>query len=64
MKFEEMTDEELEKLEKELNSISKKEIKEQMRLEKIEFERTVCANCKKQDDCNTKTGINDCIKKG
>lgn len=64
MKFEEMTDKELEQLEKELNGISEKEIKEQMRLEKIEFERTVCANCKKQQDCNTKTSINDCIKKG
>lgn len=63
MTFEEMTDRELEQLEKELNGISEKEIREQMELEKIEFERTVCANCEKQDDCNIKTSINDCIKR-
>ena len=57
-----MTDEELEQLEKELNGISEREIKEQMEFEKIEFERTVCANCKKQDDCNTEKNIKDCIK--
>lgn len=58
-----MTDEELEQLEKELNGISENEIKEQMEFEKIEFERTVCANCKKQDDCNTENTIKDCMEK-
>ncbi len=63
MRFEEMTDKELEELEKELNGISEKEIKEQMEFEKIEFARTVCANCNKQDKCNTKKTINDCMRR-
>lgn len=63
MTYEEMTDKELEQLEKEINGISEKEIKEQMELEKIEFARTVCANCKKQQNCDTKKTINDCMKR-
>lgn len=63
MTFGEMTDKELEQLEKEINGLNEKEIKEQMELEKIEFARTVCANCRRQDNCNTKKTINDCIKK-
>lgn len=63
MTLEEMTDKELEQLEKEINGISEKEIKEQMELEKIEFARTVCANCKKQDNCNTKKTITACMEK-